>query len=187
MLPGSREHATKMWFSSSSVFWSLFLLFFLFPLFSATALNITEIFDQYPEFSSFSTYLSKTQLADSINVGQKTTVLAVDNRVMSKISTDSTEEVERVLRVHLVRGYYKERNLLQLSNRNASLPTFSPEGPVQVKNLKGGGVGFSAAGEGSGLSAELVKPVFSHPKNQISVLQISDLLKQQDNGKPSNC
>lgn len=176
-----------MCLTSSSVSLSQFILCFLFLLSSATAFNITEIFHRHPDFSSFSTYLSKTQLADSINGGGKITVLAVDNRVMSKLSAESAEEVERLLRVHLIPGYYRARNLLQLSTGNASLPTFSREGPVQVKILKNGGVGFSAAGEGSSLGAELVKHIFSHPKNRISVLQISDLLKQHGNGKLANC
>ncbi|KAK4749989.1 hypothetical protein SAY87_027438 [Trapa incisa] len=173
-----------MGFSSPLVSFTFLLPIFLFLLSSATALNITRVLGHYPQFSSFNTHLSRTLLADSINGGKKNkvTVLAVDNSVMSKISSESTEEeVERILRLHLLRGYYRERNLLELSSRNASLPTFHPEGPVQVKAMKGGGVGLGVAAEGSELSAKLVKPIFHHAKDNISVLQISDLLQPQNN------
>ncbi|KAK4799851.1 hypothetical protein SAY86_025216 [Trapa natans] len=173
-----------MGFSSPLVSFTFLLPIFLFLLSSATALNITRVLGHYPQFSSFNTHLSRTLLADSINGGKKNkvTVLAVDNSVMSKISSESTEEeVERILRLHLLRGYYRERNLLELSSKNASLPTFHPEGPVQVKAMKGGGVGLGVAAEGSELSAKLVKPIFHHAKDNISVLQISDLLQPQNN------
>ncbi|XP_031381980.1 uncharacterized protein LOC116196417 [Punica granatum] len=170
----------------SSVSSYLLLLCFFLPSFSAAALNISEILEKYPDFRSFSIHLRETGLADSVNGGKKITVLAVDNRAMSKISGGPTEEVERLLRLHLVRGYYRARHLLQLTNGTASLPTFSQDDLVRVKALRGGGVGFSAAGEGPGLGAELLKPVFSHPKDRVAVLHVSDLIRQQDNAS-GNC
>ncbi|XP_064980801.1 fasciclin-like arabinogalactan protein 14 [Musa acuminata AAA Group] len=158
-----------------------FLPFLLFPL--AASHNITRILAQFDDFSTFNSLLTQTQLVSDINSRRTITVLAVDNGAASSVSSRPTDELKKILSVHVVLDYYDDAKLHKLPNHTAILTTLfqatglasGRNGFLNVTNMGNGQIAFGSAVPGSSLVANFVKVVATRPYN-ISVIQISSVI-----------
>ncbi|KAL3508365.1 hypothetical protein ACH5RR_027766 [Cinchona calisaya] len=172
-----------------------FLSFFLLMLLpsSTEAHNITKILAEFPEFSTFNHYLSKTHLADEINSRETITVCAVDNAGMADLLSKnlSIYALKNVLSFHVLLDYFGAKKLHQITNGTALAATMfqatgrapGSSGFVNITDLKGGKVGFSAVDNG-GIEATFDKSLKEIPYN-ISVIQISKILSSPDAEAPT--
>ncbi|CAL9115552.1 unnamed protein product, partial [Musa textilis] len=159
----------------------LFLPFLLFPL--ATSHNITTMLAKFSDFSTFSDLLTRTQLASDINSRKTITVLAVNNDAISSASGQPTDELKKILSLHVVLDYYDGDKLHKLPNRSAILTTLfqssgvasGRRGFLNATDMDNGQVSLGSAVPGSSLDANFVKVLATQPYN-ISVLQISSVI-----------
>ncbi|KAF7833164.1 fasciclin-like arabinogalactan protein 2 [Senna tora] len=177
---------------------TLVLSLSLVLLFSSpsNAHNITRLLAKHPEFSTFNHYLSATHLAAEINRRETITVLALDNAAMSSLLEKhlSIYTLKNVLSLHVLVDYFGAKKLHQITNGTtlassmfqATGAAAGTSGYVNITNLKGGKVGFGAAGDDGavGLRSFYVKSVMEMPYN-ISVLQISQGLTSADAEAPT--
>lgn len=187
LLPGS--------VSAGIVPLSLFALFLLFCG-NAQAHNITTILAKDPQFSTFNHYLTITHLANEINLRQTITVCAVDNAGMSDLLAKglSVYAIKNVLSLHVLLDYFGSQKLHQIANGSALAATMyqatgsapGVSGFVNITDLKGGKVGFSAGSndDDGDVSAMFVKSVEEIPYN-ISVIQISQILPSEEAEAPT--
>ncbi|RRT72431.1 hypothetical protein B296_00014995 [Ensete ventricosum] len=163
------------------LFFFFFLPFLLFPL--AASHNITRILAQFDDFSTFSSLLTQAQLVSDINSRRTITVLAVDNSAVSSASGRPTDELKKILSLHVVLDYFDGEKLHNLYNHTAILTTLfqatglatGRNGFLNVTNMGNGEIAFGSAVPGSSLVANFVKVVATRPYN-ISVIQISSVI-----------
>ncbi|KAG9141258.1 hypothetical protein Leryth_001735 [Lithospermum erythrorhizon] len=171
----------------------LLLCFILYPP-SIHAHNITRILAKHPEFSSFNHYLSVTHLAGEINRRRTITVCAVDNASMDELLSKqySINTIKNILSLHVFADYFGSKKLHQLTKGTTTASTLfqatgeatGTSGYVNITDLKGGKVGFTAGDNDGELTATYVKSIQELPYN-ISVIQISHILTSPEAEAPT--
>lgn len=172
-----------------------FLLLLLVALFTTTnAHNITRILAKHPSFSTFNHYLTITHLAGEINRRQTITVCAVDNAAMSDLLSKhyTIYTIKNILSLHVFADYFGAKKLHQISKGSTLTSTMyqatgtapGTSGYVNITDVKGGKVGFSAEDSGGKLTSTFVKSLEEIPYN-ISVIQISHVLTSPEAEAPT--
>lgn len=162
---------------------------------TTNAHNITRILAQFPQFSTFNHYLTVTHLAPEINRRQTITVCAVDNAAMNALLAKhlSIYAIKNVLSLHVLLDYFGAKKLHQITDGTALAATMyqatgsapGTAGFVNITDLKGGKVGFTAKDSSDGeFDAAFVKSVKEIPYN-LSVIQISHILHSSDAEAPT--
>ncbi|KAK3022462.1 hypothetical protein RJ639_046337 [Escallonia herrerae] len=174
---------------------SLLLSLLLLFLTTTNAHNITRILAKHPEFSTFNHYLTITHLAAEINRRQTITVCAVDNAAMSALLSKglTVYSIKNVLSLHVFADYFGAKKLHQITKGSTLTATMfqatgeaaGTSGYVNITDLKGGRVSFSAEDSDGSLSAVYVKSLLEMPYN-ISVIQISHILSSPEAEAPAS-
>uniref|UniRef100_A0A5B7ART3 Putative FASCICLIN-like arabinogalactan 2 n=1 Tax=Davidia involucrata TaxID=16924 RepID=A0A5B7ART3_DAVIN len=172
---------------------SLLLLLSLLS-YTTHAHNITSILAQHPEFSTFNHYLTVTHLAAEINRRRTITVCALDNAAMSDLLSKqlSIYAIKNVLSLHVFADYFGAKKLHQIPDSSTLTATMfqatgnapGTSGYVNITDLKGGKVGFSAEDNNGKIDSVYVKSVKEIPYN-ISVIQISKILTSAEAEAPT--
>uniref|UniRef100_A0A7C9B3R3 Gamma-glutamyltransferase n=3 Tax=Opuntia streptacantha TaxID=393608 RepID=A0A7C9B3R3_OPUST len=162
---------------------------------TTNAHNITRILAKFPQFSTFNHYLTVTHLAPEINRRQTITVCVVDNTAMNALLAKhlSIYAIKNVLSLHVLLDYFGAKKLHQITDGTALAATMyqatgsapGTAGFVNITDLKGGKVGFTAKDSSDGeFDAAFVKSIKEIPYN-LSVIQISHILHSQDAEAPT--
>ncbi|CAM0950754.1 unnamed protein product [Alopecurus aequalis] len=162
------------------------------PVAAEKSFNITTILAAHPEFSKFNSMLSKTRLANDINMRQTITVLAVDNAAMAALDQYALPTVRHILSLHVLVDYYGAKKLRALPNgATASASMFQATGSaggmsgyVNITSHKGGKVDFiSEDADVTATPSLYVKSIKELPYD-IAVLQVSSVLSSSEAEAP---
>ncbi|CAN8252937.1 unnamed protein product [Cochlearia groenlandica] len=164
----------------------------LFLAVESHAHNVTRLLSNHPSFSSFNNLLTQTHLADEINRRTTVTVCAVDNAVVSALTSKghTISTLKNILSLHVLLDYFGAKKLHQIRGGSALAATLfqaTGEAPgtagfVNITILRGGKVGFGP--DGGDLSSFFVKSLEEVPYN-ISVIQISKILPSDAAAAPT--
>ncbi|KAK4751570.1 hypothetical protein SAY87_005052 [Trapa incisa] len=174
------------WYGRSDVRLSLLLLFSAFVVAQARSHNVTRLLARHPSFSTFNHYLSLTLLAADINARTPTTVLAVDNAVMSGLLSSSHPDLgtlKDILSYQVLLDYFGGRKLRQIAGGSALSTTLlqasgsleGSTGLVNITVLKNGKVAFGPEDNDGVLDVYFLQALEEVPY-KISVIQISKFL-----------
>ncbi|KAJ0030466.1 hypothetical protein Pint_12634 [Pistacia integerrima] len=113
------------------------LLVALFTSSLTNAFNITKILSNTSDFGSFNNLLSQSGLAETINSRSSLTILALDNGAVGSLQGKSKDEVQRILRNHVVLDYIDQNKLKNLPNKTTTMTTL-----LQASGVAQQGQGF---------------------------------------------
>ncbi|CAH1440327.1 unnamed protein product [Lactuca virosa] len=155
---------------------SCFLLWSLVS--TATAFDITKILNQYTDYTVFNQELSRTGVAEEINMRTSVTVLVISNGAMSAVTSQKEGSIADIMRIHVVLDYYDSAKIKTLKNETTLTTLYQTTGSADKEqgfitvNKENNEIKLGSAVSGSQMSARVNKVVTSVPYD-ISVIEIS--------------
>lgn len=155
---------------------SCFLLWSLVS--TATAFDITKILNQYTDYTIFNEELSRTRVAEEINMRTSVTVLVISNGAMSAVTSQKEGSIADIMRIHVVLDYYDSAKIKTLKNETTLTTLYQTTGSADKEqgfitvNKENNEIKLGSAVSGSQMSARVNKVVTSVPYD-VSVIEIS--------------